>query len=142
MYQNMQPGPSIWDIRFITAIAIGFLAVGMLCNVVFYSAFGNGGHSLLYAIIGLFFDFGKVGLIGFIAYLMRDVDRNYSAIVVYTIFWIALTIASLFASIGFLSQINEEYEAARLKDSAIYAQREAAVEKAQTQLDQLLVCRR
>jgi hypothetical protein len=76
MYENIQPGPSIWDIRFITAIAFGFLAISMICNVVFYSAFGNGGHSLLYAIIGLFFDFGKVGLIALIAYLMRYADRH------------------------------------------------------------------
>jgi hypothetical protein len=124
-------------VRFITAIAIGLLAIGMLCNVIFYSAFGNGGHSLFYASIGLFFDIAKIGFIGVLAYLMRDADRHYLPILICAFFFLSLSVISLLASIGFLSQINEEYEAARLKDSAIYAEHETAVQKTQAKLDSL-----
>jgi hypothetical protein len=95
--------------------------------MIFYSAFGNGASSVLYAIIGLLLDSAKVVFIGLLAYFIRDADRYFTAIVVCMIFWLALSILSLLASIGFLSQINEEYEAERLKDSAIYAQHQAAV---------------
>jgi hypothetical protein len=115
MYKNFEPGPSIWHLRFISTVAYSLLAVGMLCNMIFYSAFGSGATSLLYAIIGLLLDSAKIAFIGLLAYLIRDADRYYAAIVVSMIFWFALSVLSLLASIGFLSQINEEYEAARLK---------------------------
>jgi len=46
-------------------------------------------------------------------------------------------VLSLLASYGFLSQINERYEAERLKDRAIYAQHQTAVENAPAKLDSL-----
>jgi hypothetical protein len=132
-----QLGLSQWDLRFITAVAYSFLAVSLLCNLIFYSAFGIGGSTLLYAIIGLLFDLAKVIFIALFASLLRDVDRYYPYIVGCVIIWFALAVLSLLASIGFLSQINEQYEAARLKDSAIYRQREQAVENAQAKLEEL-----
>jgi hypothetical protein len=83
------------------------------------------------------FDFAKVIFIALFASLLRDVDRYYPYIGGCVIIWFALAVMSLLASIGFLSQINEQYEAARLKDSAIYAQHQQAVENAQAKLEEL-----
>jgi len=44
-------------------------------------------------------------------------------------------VLSLLAGYGFLSQINDQYEAQRLKESAIYAQHQLAVDNAQAQLN-------
>jgi hypothetical protein len=51
--------------------------------------------------------------------------------------WFVLSVLSLAAAYGFFSQINETYEAMRLKDSAIYAQHKQAVDNAQAKLDNL-----
>ena len=126
-----------WNFRFISAVAYGFLGVGLLCNLIFYSSFSSGGSSILYATIGLLLDFAKIAFIVIFAYLIRDVDRNFLLVAACVIVWLVLSFLSLLASYGFLSQINERYEAARLKDSAIYAQHQTAVENAQAKLDNL-----
>jgi len=126
-----------WDFRLISAVAYGFLGVGLLCNLIFYSSFSSGGSAILYATIGLLLDFAKIAFIGLFAYLVRDVDQYFHLIAACVIFWITLSLLSLLASYGFLSQINEGYESARLKDSAIYAQHQTAVENAQAKLDSL-----
>jgi len=63
-----------WDFRFISAVAYGFLGVGLLCNLIFYSSFSRGGSAILYATIGLLLDFAKIAFIGLFAYIVRDVD--------------------------------------------------------------------
>ena len=146
MYKNtaFQPGSATlnnginkWIFRFISAVAYGFLAIGLLCNLIFYSTFGSGGSSIVYATIGLLLDFAKIAFIGLFAYVIRDVDRYLFLAAACILFWLVLSVLSLLASYGFLSQINEQYEAARLKDSAIYAQHQTAVENAQAKLDSL-----
>jgi hypothetical protein len=51
--------------------------------------------------------------------------------------WLVLSLLSLAAAYGFFFQVNETYEAMRLKDSAIYAQHIKAVDNAQAKLDNL-----
>jgi hypothetical protein len=132
-----QLGLSQWDLRFISAVAYSFLAVSLLCNLIFYSAFGIGGQYAAVCDHRLIVRFAKVIFIALFASLLRDADRYYPYDCRLRDFWFALSVLSLLASIGFLSQINEQYEAARLKDSAIYAQHRTSGRKRASQVEEL-----
>jgi hypothetical protein len=51
---------SKWNLRSISLVAYGIFGIGIVCNMTFYSGFGNGSSSLIYAIISLLFDLAKV----------------------------------------------------------------------------------
>jgi hypothetical protein len=118
-------------------VAYGIFCIGILCNLVFYSDFGNGFSSLVYAIIGLLFDLSKVASIVLFVYFVRVFERNLTATTICAMVRFVLSLLSLAAAYGFFSQLNETYEAMRLKDSAIYAQHKQAVDNAQAKLDSL-----
>jgi hypothetical protein len=126
-----------WGRRLISLIAYGCFSIGILCNIIFYSGFGNGFSALVYAITGLLFDLAKVASIALFVYLVRDFERHMTATTICAIMWFVLSLLSLAAAYGFFSQINETYEAKRLKNSAIYAQHKQAVDNAQAKLDKL-----
>jgi hypothetical protein len=128
---------SKWNIRFISLVAYGFFGMGILCNMIFYSDFGNGFSSLVYAIIGLLLDLAKVASIVSFVYFVRDFEQHIIETTICAIMWFILSLLSLAAAYGFFSQLNETYEAMRLKDSAIYAQHKQAVDNAQAKLDEL-----
>jgi hypothetical protein len=128
---------SKWSIRFLSLVAYGAFSVGLLCNVIFYSGFGNGFSAVVYAFVGLLFDLGKVMSIVSFVYFVRDFEQHLTETTICAIMWLVLSVLSLAAAYGFFSQINEKYEAMRLKDSAIYAQHQQAVDTAQAKLDNL-----
>jgi hypothetical protein len=66
---------------------------------------------------------------------VRDFERQIPETTSSAGMWLVLSILSLFAGYGFLSQINEQYEAMRLKDSDIYAQAKQEVQDAQQKLN-------
>ena len=125
-----------WNLRFISLIAYGLLGMGIWCNMIFYSTFG-GGSSVIYAMIGLLLDLAKIAFVGLIVHFLRDVEQYLAETAFCVMLWLLLSLLSLAAAYGFLSQINERYEAERLKASAIYAQHKAAVDNAQAKLDEL-----
>ncbi len=118
-------------------MAYGIFGIGIVCNVIFYSNFGSGFSSLVYAIIGVLFDLAKVVCIVLVVYFVRDFERYLTETSIFAMMWFVLSLLSLAAAYGFLSQLNEKYEAMRLKDSAIYAQHKLAVDNAQAKLDKL-----
>jgi hypothetical protein len=128
---------SKWSLRFIGLVAYGIFSIGIVCNMTFYSGFGNGLSSLIYAMIGLLFDLAKVLSIVAFVYFVRDFESHITDTTICAIMWLVLSVLSLAAAYGFFSEINERYEAMRLKDSAIYAQHQLAVDNAQTKLDNL-----
>jgi hypothetical protein len=128
---------SNWNIRLISIVAYGFFGMGIICNMIFYSGFGNGLSSVVYAILGILFDLAKVACIVSFVYFVRDFERNLTETTICAIAWFVLSVLSLAAAYGFFSQINEIYEAMRLKDSAIYVQHKQAVDNAQAKLDKL-----
>jgi hypothetical protein len=126
------------SLRFISLVAYSVIGLGMLCNMIFYSTFGSGATSTLYALIGLLFDLAKIAFVGlFVYFSQQDDDQYFFITAICLLMWFALSALSLLASYGFLSQINEQYEMARLRETAIYAERQAAVEQAQAKLNQL-----
>jgi hypothetical protein len=126
-----------WSIRFIGLVAYGFFSVGILCNMIFYSGFGNRLSAVVYATLGLLFDLAKVASIVSFVYFVRDFEQQMTETTICAIMWFVLSLLSLAAAYGFFSQLNEAYEAMRLKDSAIYAQHKQAVDNAQAKLDKL-----
>lgn len=136
LYQN---GSSMKaSLRFISLVAYSVIGLGVLCNMIFYSTFGSGASSVIYALIGLLFDLAKIAFVGlFVYFIQRDDDQYFSIGAVCVVMWLALSALSLLASYGFLSQINEQYEMARLKETAIYAEHQAAAENAQAKVNRL-----
>jgi hypothetical protein len=128
---------SKWNLRAISLVAYGCFGIGIICNMTFYSEFGNGFSGLIYASIGLLFDLAKVMCIVIFVYFVQDFERNLFETTICGIMWFVLSVLSLAAAYGFLSQLNEKYEAMRLKESTIYAQHQLAVESAQAKLDEL-----
>ncbi|HIE00262.1 MAG TPA: hypothetical protein EYP59_08240 [Thiotrichaceae bacterium] len=128
---------SKWRLRFLTLVAVGLVVMGILCNIIFYSEFGQGFSSLVYAIIGLLFDLSKVIIIGLFVIFLADFEKNLAEVTICIMTWFVLSLLSFGAAYGFLSQVNEKYEATRLKESNIYARHEAAVQTAQNKLDSL-----
>jgi hypothetical protein len=126
-----------WRLRLISLVAYGVFGIGVLCNLIFYSNFGSGFSSLVYAIIGVLFDLAKVVCIVLVVYFARDFERYLTETSIFAMMWLVLSLLSLAAAYGFFSQLNEKYEAMRLKDSAIYAQHKLAVDNAQAKLDSL-----
>jgi len=126
-----------WNLRSISLITYGLIGMSIWCNMTFYSTFGSGSSSVVYALIGLLLDLAKMALIGFIVYFIREIDRYLTEAALCVGLWLVLSLLSLAAAYGFLSQINEQYEAERLNTSVIYTQHQAAVDNAQAQLDQL-----
>jgi hypothetical protein len=128
---------SKWSIRIISLVAYGCFCIGILCNMIFYSGFGNGFSAVVYAFIGILFDLSKVVCIVSFVYFVRDFEQHITETTICAIMWLVLSLLSLAAAYGFFSELNEAYEAMRLKDSAIYAQHKQAVDNAQTKLDNL-----
>jgi hypothetical protein len=128
---------SKWNLRLISLVAYGIFGIGIVCNMTFYSGFGNGSSSLIYAMIGLLFDLAKVLSIVAFVYFVRDFESHITETTICGIMWLVLSVLSLAAAYGFFSEINEKYEAMRLKESAIYAQHKQAVDNAQAKLDNL-----
>jgi hypothetical protein len=128
---------SKWSIRIISLVAYGVFSVGILCNMIFYSGFGNGLSAVIYASLGLLFDLAKVMSIVSFVYFVRDFEQHITEATICAMMWLVLSLLSLAAAYGFFSQINEIYEAMRLKDSAIYTQHKQAVDNAQAKLDNL-----
>lgn len=128
---------SKWRLRFLTFIATGLVVMGILCNIIFYSEFGQGFSSLVYAIIGLLLDLSKIAIIGLFVIFLADFEKNLAEVTICSLTWFILSLLSFGAAYGFLSQVNERYEADRLKESNIYARHEAAVQTAQNKLDSL-----
>jgi hypothetical protein len=126
-----------WSIRLISLVAYGVFSVGILCNMIFYSGFGNGLSAVVYAFIGILFDLAKVVSIVVFVYFVRDFESHITETTICAITWFVLSVLSLAAAYGFFSELNETYEAMRLKDSAIYAQHKQAVDNAQAKLDNL-----
>ena len=127
---------SLWKLRFLTFIAVGLVIMGLICNIIFYSEFGEGFSSFAYAIIGILLDLAKIAVIGLFVIFVIDFEENLLEVTLCGGVWILLSILSLGAAYGFLSQINEKYEATRLKQSRVFAQHEAAVKMAQTKVEQ------
>ena len=128
---------SRWRLRYLSFIAAGLVIMGILCNVIFYSEFGQGFSSLVYAVIGLLLDLTKIAIIGLFVIFVADFEKNIIEVTICAVVWFILSLLSFGAAYGFLSQVNEKYEADRLKQSNIYAQHENAVKMAQNQLDGL-----
>jgi hypothetical protein len=128
---------SKWNLRAISLVAYGIFGIGIVCNMTFYSGFGNGASSLIYAMLGLLFDLAKVLSIVAFVYFVRDFESHITETTICGIMWLVLSILSLAAAYGFFSEINEKYEAMRLKESAIYTQYKQAVDNAQAKLDNL-----
>jgi hypothetical protein len=128
---------SKWNLRAISLVAYGIFGIGIVCNMTFYSGFGNGSSSLIYAMFGLLFDLAKVLSIVAFVYFVRDFEAYITETTICGIMWLVLSILSLAAAYGFFSEINEKYEAMRLKESAIYARYKQAVDNAQAKLDNL-----
>uniref|UniRef100_UPI0033657957 hypothetical protein n=1 Tax=Candidatus Albibeggiatoa sp. nov. BB20 TaxID=3162723 RepID=UPI0033657957 len=66
---------SKWRLRFLTFIATGLVVMGILCNIIFYSEFGQGFSSLVYAIIGLLLDLSKIAIIGLFVIFLADFEK-------------------------------------------------------------------
>jgi hypothetical protein len=128
---------SKWNLRFISLVAYAVFSVGIICNMIFYSGFGHGFSSVIYAFVGILFDLAKVACIVSFVYFVRDFERNMTGTTICAIMWFVLSVLSLAAAYGFFSEINEKYEAMRLKESAIYAQHIKAVDNAQAKLNNL-----
>ncbi len=128
---------SKWRLRYLSFIATGLVIMGILCNVIFYSEFGQGFSSLVYASIGLLLDLAKITIIGLFVMFIADFEKNIIEVVICAAVWFVLSLLSFGAAYGFLSQVNERYEATRLKESNIYVQHENAVKVAQERLDSL-----
>lgn len=128
---------SKWWLHYLSFIATGLVVMGILCNINFYSEFGQGSSSLVYAIIGLFLDLAKIAVIRLFVIFLADFERNATEITTCAVAWFVLSLLSFGAAYGFLSQINEQYEITRLKASNIYTQHEEAVKTAQQKLDEL-----
>lgn len=128
---------SKWRLRYLSFIATGLVVMGILCNVIFYSEFGQGFSSVVYALIGLLLDLTKIAIIGLFVMFIADFEKNIIEVTICAAVWFVLSLLSFGAAYGFLSQVNERYEAARLKESNIYAQHENAVKVAQEKLDSL-----
>ena len=126
---------SKWELRFFSLIAYGLIGMSIVSNLMFYHEFDSGISSLLYVMIGLLFDLAKFAFIGLFVYFVRDFERHIPETTICVGTWLILSVISLFARYGFLSQINDQYEAPRLKESAIYAQHQLAVDSAQAKLD-------
>ena len=128
---------SKWRLRYLSFIATGLVVMGILCNVIFYSEFGQGFSSLVYASIGLLLDLAKITIIGLFVMFIADFEKNIIETTICAAVWFVLSLLSFGAAYGFLSQVNERYEATRLKESNIYVQHENAVKVAQEKLDSL-----
>jgi hypothetical protein len=68
---------SKWSLRVISLVAYGIFGIGILCNMIFYSGFGNGFSTVVYAFIGVLFDLAKVISIVAFVYLVRDERKPY-----------------------------------------------------------------
>lgn len=117
----------------------GFLAtslaiVGITFNVIFYTVIGGGGiYSVLYSISGLLLDTTKFSLvIGVVAFVAAGMV--FEAIIAGVLF-IALTLLSLGAGFGFLSNAIEQDESKNLLSSNIYETHQAAVESANARVE-------
>jgi len=128
---------SKWKLRYLNFIATGLVVMGILCNVIFYSEFGQGFSSVVYATIGLLLDLTKIAIIGLFVMFIGDFERNLIETTICVITWFVLSVLSFGAAYGFLSQVNERYEVERLRASNIYTQHEDAVQIAQQKLDGL-----
>jgi len=129
---------SKWRLRYLGLIATGLVIMGILCNVIFYSEFGQGLSSVVYASIGLLLDLTKIAIIGLFVMFVADFEKNLIETTICVITWFVLSLLSFGAAYGFLSQVNERYEVERLRAaSTIYAQHENAVKTAQQKLDGL-----
>ena len=127
-----------WVLRFFGFVAYGLLGMGMICNMTFYSGFGTGFSSVTYTMVGLWLDLGKVAsILALVYFIRRDLDRYFVQASVCAVFLFLLSVLSLGAGYGFLSEINEALEAKRLKESAIYEMHLNAVQEARAQLDNL-----
>jgi hypothetical protein len=84
------------------------------------------------------FDLAKIAFVGlFVYFRQQDDDDDFLITAICLLMWLALSGLSLLASYGFLSQINEQYEMARLTETAIYTERQTAVEQARAKLNRL-----
>jgi len=128
---------SKWRLRYLSFIAMGLVVMGILCNVIFYSEFGQGFSSVVYALIGLLLDLTKIAIIGLFVMFIGDFEKNIIETTVCVVVWFVLSLLSFGAAYGFLSQVNERYEVDRLRASNIYTQHEDAIQMAQQKLDGL-----
>lgn len=125
--------------RLLTTIAYALIIASIICNINFYSSFGQGGSSILYAIIGALFDIAKAIIIIALVYMFNNNnDDKYLTEIVSSVLALAiLSLLSFGAAFGFLSQINEHYENIRTKESTAYKQKQELIKIAQSQVNAL-----
>ncbi len=123
--------------RYINLLVILLVTMGIVCNVIFYSSFGTGFSSIVYAIIGMLLDLSKIVTIGLFVLFLTDFERYVVQVVLCAVSWFVLSLLSLGAAYGFLSQVNEQFEQKRLIASNVYQAHQGAVDSAQLKVDSL-----
>ncbi len=128
---------TLWQLRFVTIVAVCLVITGIWFNATFYSEVGQGSSAFGYAFMGILLDLTKIIVLGAFVKFSIDTERYLTEIILCISTWSVLSLLSLAAAYGFLSQVNEKYESEKLKASAVYAQHESAIKNATQEVQRL-----
>lgn len=119
-------------------LAVVLLFIGVACNIVFYTSFATSFFSgAVYTLLGAVFDLIKISLVVLFSFFIFNYMVRYAIIA--GIIWVVLSIISLLAAFGFISNINYDLEKQQIKQSNIYQSANNQLETANNNINELAI---
>ena len=117
--------------------AAGLIIISIFCNIAFYSSFADDiVNKNLYRSIGVLFDSSKICIILVASIMLYKLESYIIAGICYTL-WLILSLVSLLAAAGFMSIVNQIYEANQLKNSYQFQALQSSYDAKQDKIESL-----